>query len=93
MSEELKTLLYELSWDDAVKYLEEIMEDHPENVIEEEKTTKQMMKELSKIGWHEYYGDSCYHQSWVDKGIAYDRAAAPIKDVYESMKKQGEINE
>jgi hypothetical protein len=45
---------------------------------------KEKMKALEKLGWHEYYGNSCYHQSWVDKGIAYDRAAAPIEDVYES---------
>ena len=46
---------------------------------------KEKMKALNEMGWYEYYDNSCYHQSWVDKGWAYDKAAAPIKDVYEKV--------
>ena len=52
---------------------------------------KEMMIELSKIGWVEYYGNHCYKQEWLDNGKPYDRMAQPIQDTYENEIKNGNI--
>ena len=48
-------------------------------------TTKEKMKLLEKLGWCEYYGNSCYKQEWADNGKPYDRMAQPIDVIYEQV--------